>query len=307
MKDKIWLFYGEAGTWKTTVASKFENVLLISFDPGYKFIHGVYATAVANWDQFKKIFEELKLPAVKKKFDTIFIDGIDIAARMAQTYVENGKEMATMPHGTGWAKYKAELSKFSRIPQLGYGYGFIAHTKNVTDKDGKVTGVKLNLDASTRDFVMPLVDIALYVQKEVREGVDPINVTEDDMVCYAYTGGPVEGLDTKRRARYMDDKILFTYDSLEDALTRAIKKQGEIEGFEPVLVNKTYARSEEAFNQLIKEVEAAVSKNLEQFPESENDILDFVVQAVGTLDLKSLSISDADKLANLKKHLEENE
>ncbi len=305
VKDKIWLFYGEPGTWKTTVAAQFENVLLISFDPGYKLINDVYAVEVANWAEFKDIYEQLKMPAVRKKFDVVFIDGLDIAARMAQSYAGNGKEIDAIPMGKGWARYKSELSLLSRIPQLGYGYGFIAHTKKTVDFTTKEEVVKLDLDSSTKSFVMPLVDMAVYVQKEIRDGADPNSTDPNDIVCYGYNQSFLAGVETKSRARYMNDRFLFTYNSLEKELENAVKKQGEAEGFEPILVKKTPVGNTALLDKLIAQVKTKIDAIVAAAPEQEGELMEFVRESLSTDDFDSLTIADMDALSNLAKALDE--
>ena len=55
--DKIFLFYGEMATRKTSVSCRFPDSLLVAFDIGYKFIvNGNYVPAPCQtWQDFKSI------------------------------------------------------------------------------------------------------------------------------------------------------------------------------------------------------------------------------------------------------------
>ena len=60
--SKIWLFYGEMGTRKTSVACAFPKHLLAA-----------YAAPLQNWSDFKSLVKQLDLPKNKERFDTVVI------------------------------------------------------------------------------------------------------------------------------------------------------------------------------------------------------------------------------------------
>ena len=72
--SKIWLFYGDMGTRKTSVACSFPKHLLIAYDIGYKMINGANALPVQNWPDFKSAVKQLDLQKNKDRFDVVVID-----------------------------------------------------------------------------------------------------------------------------------------------------------------------------------------------------------------------------------------
>ena len=59
LSDKIWLFYGEMATRKTSVACSFPRHLLFAYDIGYKLINGANAVPLQNWTDFKSAVKQL--------------------------------------------------------------------------------------------------------------------------------------------------------------------------------------------------------------------------------------------------------
>ena len=102
--DKIFLFYGEPGTRKTTVAAgDVEKTLLIAFEIGYKFIPGVMAQPVTKWYQFKEIINQLDNIEIKKVFSTVVIDTVGISLQSLCIICLRGEWRCTYWRYSLWA------------------------------------------------------------------------------------------------------------------------------------------------------------------------------------------------------------
>ena len=211
MKSKFFFFYGEQGTWKTTVASQFPRPLLAGFEIGYQFIDGVRALPMNGWSDMKDLYRQLKMPQVKEMYDTIVFDTISNAASMCYKYalgqlgINDPSEAAW---GQGWRKIKDEWKIIQDIAKLGYCIVFISHAKEteVTDAKTKQTSVKVKTDMEgwSSDSVWGLCDFVFYVRKELEEnGVENV---------YAYCDLP--NVDTKRRHPAFPPRILFSFDEI---------------------------------------------------------------------------------------------
>lgn len=223
MKSKYFFFYGEQGTWKTTVASKFPRSLLIGGEIGYQFIDGIYALPVNNWSDIKDLYRQLKSAQAKSTYDTIIFDTISNIYQMCYKYVLGQfgvNDPGEVPFGKGWRAIKDEFALIKEISKLGYGLVFIAHAKEteVTDAKTKETTIKVksDLDTMPASVINALVDFTFYVRKEMEE-----DGTEN---VYAYCALP--NIETKRRLDTFSPRILFTYENLIEELERAIEKKG---------------------------------------------------------------------------------
>lgn len=219
LKSKFFFFYGEQGTWKTTVASQFPKPLLAGFEIGYQFIDGLHAVPMQSWSDMKDLYRQLKTPAAKEKYDTIVFDTISAAYAMCYKYVlgQYGvDDPSQVPFGKGWRSIREEFGIIKEISKLGYGLVFIAHGKEQEITDAKTknvtTKVKVDLDSMPMNMVSELVDFCFYVRKETDEnGVEQV---------YAYSDLP--NIDTKRRMREFPSRFLFTFDNIEQGLATAI-------------------------------------------------------------------------------------
>lgn len=221
LKSKFFFFYGEQGTWKTTVASNFPKPLLAGFEIGYQFIDGLHAIPMTSWSDMKDLYRQLKTPAAKEKYDTIIFDTISAAYAMCYKYVlgQYGvNDPGEIPFGKGWRSIREEFGIIKEISKLGYGLVFIAHGKEqeITDSKTKevTTKVKIDLDTMPMNMVSELVDFVFYVRKET----DPTDNVEK---VFAYSALP--NIETKRRMREFPTRFLFTYDNIVKGLDEAIR------------------------------------------------------------------------------------
>lgn len=227
MNSKFFFFYGEQGTWKTTVASQFPKPLLAGFEIGYQFIDGIHAIPMTSWSDMKDLYRQLRMKQAKDKYETIVFDTISAAYDMCYEYVLNTfgvKDLSEVPWGKGWQELKNEFSIIKKISKLGYGLVFIAHGKEteVVDPTTKETQVRVKIDLGNAGATMvaALVDFVFYVRKELdNDGVERV---------YAYSDAP--GIETKKRLYEFEPRILFTYKNIERALNEAVAKRKEAGG-----------------------------------------------------------------------------
>lgn len=239
MKSKFFFFYGEQGTWKTTVASQFPRPLLAGFEIGYQFIDGIHALPMSSWSDMKDLYRQLKTPAAKEKYDTIIFDTISGAYQLCYKYVLGQfgvSDPGEVPFGKGWRTIREEFSIIKEISKLGYGLVFIAHGKEQEIVDAKTkesyTKVKIDLDASAANIVAELSDFVFYVRKEVdTDGVEKV---------FGYSALP--NIETKRRLPDFPTRFLFTYDNIiqgmEDAINARKAKGVEFTNDNPHVVEE---------------------------------------------------------------------
>lgn len=232
MKSKFFFFYGEQGTWKTTVASQFPKALLAGFEIGYQFIEGIRAVPMTSWSDMKELARQLKSPQAKAMYDTIIFDTISNAYQMCYKYVcgQLGvNDPGEVPFGKGWRSIKEEFSIIKEISRLGYGLVFIAHAKEseITDAKTKETTIKIksDLDSTPSAMIDDLCDFVFYVRKEVEED----GITEN---VYAYSSLP--NASTKRRLRAFPQRFLFSYENICKGIEDAIGENASTENIRVV-------------------------------------------------------------------------
>ena len=233
MKSKFFFFYGEQGTWKTTVASQFPRPLLAGFEIGYQFIDGIHAIPMTSWSDMKDLYRQLKTLGAKEKYDTIIFDTISGAYQLCYKYVLGQfgvNDPGEVPFGKGWRTIREEFSIIKEISKLGYGLVFIAHGKEQEIVDQKTkeshTKVKIDLDSSAANIVAELSDFVFYVRKEV----------DDDGIEKVFGYSALPNIETKRRLPDFPTRFLFTYDNILQGMETAIAARKE-KGVEVTDVN----------------------------------------------------------------------
>lgn len=254
LSDKIWLFYGEMATRKTSVACSFPKHLLFAFDIGYKMINGAMAVPMQTWSDFKSAVKQLDKQSNKDKYDVIVVDTVGMAYQACYQYMltqmgvnEPGEAGA---FGMGWKKIRNEFEITLRsIAQKGYGLIMLAHSDEV-EKEDKITkkktlGVKIDIDKRPDLIIKGLADFVLYLHKEEKEETNEPTV-------YAYSN--LVSIDTKTRSRYFTPKFEFTYSNLRNEMESAVQKQYEAEELdrpENYVSTNPYAASEVNFSELL--------------------------------------------------------
>lgn len=288
--DKIFLFYGEPGTRKTTVAAgDVEKTLLIAFEIGYKFIPGVMAQPVTKWYQFKEIINQLDNIEIKKVFSTVVIDTVGLAykACVSSVCAANGvAHIGDIPYGRGYALAKDDFERtINLIPQMGYGLKMIAHSSELDDEKAGIS-VKVDIDKRPSGVIKGLADFIFYTRKEP-SAEDP-NVE----TVYAYSSVPSNQIEVKSRARFFPARFEFTHKNLIKELKTAIEKQNEFFGVKSTEqanfeAYKSLDATPEEVEEIKKEITVLGKELMESAYKSE-------VEKLIHENLKGIRISEAD-------------
>lgn len=289
MNDKIWLFYGPPGTWKTTVATgDTEKTLLIAYEVGYKFIPGVKAVNATNWHTIKDVVRQLQDKTVKEMYKTIVIDTIGLAYSACINFIcakKGVSEIGEIPYGQGYSLAKKEFEKtISTISQLGYGLIFIAHSDELSDEKNGIS-VKVDIEKRPSSVIKGMADFILYVRKEKKDGAD-----NNEQFVYAYSESDNPNIELKSRARFFPKRIEFTYESILSALKKAIEEQNEFFGTESTDVPNFEIYKESEFD--IKSLQEEIIQLATELSETA------LVERVGKLlekELKGARISETNK------------
>lgn len=149
LSDYSILLYGEEKIGKTTFASQFPDAIFLMCEPGSKAL-SIYSRPVNSWADLKGY---LKVLAKDKKFKTIVIDTVDVAANMCEKYCAaklGVEDIQDAEYGKGWRKLKAELSQWLTFAgNMGKGIIYISHS---TEKEIK------NRSGGSRHRVVPTMD-----------------------------------------------------------------------------------------------------------------------------------------------------
>ena len=232
MRDKIQLYYGPPGTWKTTTAvGDMETTLLGAFEIGYKFIPGVKAINLTNWAGLKDIVRQLSTDEAKEMYKTFVIDTIGLAYKACIDFIcarEGVVSIGKIPYGQGYDMAKNEFEKvMHKIPQMGYGLIMIAHSAELNNEE---TGVSVKVDINKRpsSVIKGMADFILYARKEQKDGSNE----ETNRAVYAYSETVNPNIEVKSRARFFPNRVEFTYENLMSSLEYAVKEQDKFFGVE---------------------------------------------------------------------------
>lgn len=237
LNGKIFWFYGEPSTRKTSVASKFPGALLLATENGYKFINGVIAQRISSWGEVKQVFRQLKSPEVQDKFKTIVFDRADTLYDYCKQYICSIKgisDLGELAYSAGYTAAKKEFNSVIKgIESLGYGMVFITHDKVDMEKQ-----TKQDLENNAAKVLRGYADFTFLLKKETVNDVDTV-------IAYSQRNES----DTKTRARYFTSSFEFTYENLEKELKNAIEKQIQMEGIE-VQIKERQVEQTRSFEEL---------------------------------------------------------
>ena len=221
----ITFIYGPAKVGKTTFGSKMPGHLILAFERGYNALPGVMIQDVTSWGEMKQIVRELKKPEVKEVYKSIIIDTVDVAADACQKYICNQLGIENIGDGgwstNGWAKYKKEFEDtFRTLTQLGYAVVFISHDKEKTIKlqgQPEYQQISSTMQSSAMAIVENMSDIIGYAHPIVDKNGESRRVlslrsSDNTIRCGC-------------RFHYIEPEIEFSYESLTNALNRAIDKE----------------------------------------------------------------------------------
>lgn len=226
LNGKIFWFYGEPGTRKTTVAAKFPGALLVATENGYKFINGVIAQRISSWNEMKQVYRQLKQQDVQDKFKTIIFDRADSLYEYCKQYICSIKgiqDLGDLAYSAGYSAAKREFNSIIKgIESLGYGMVFITHDKVDMEKQ-----TKQDLENNAAKVLRGYADFTFLLKKETKDEAETV-------IAYSQR----DESDTKTRARYFTSSFEFTYENLCKELEMAINKQVQMEGIEVKIQGK---------------------------------------------------------------------
>lgn len=216
--------YAPGGAGKTTFGSQMPSPLILAAEKGYSAIPGVMAQDIDSWTTMRQVVRELKKPEVKATFKTLVIDTVDLLSQLCEKYICNQLGIENIGDGgwsvNGWSKVKKEWEEtFRTLSMEGYAILFISHCKDktFTRKNGTTYNqIVPSCSNAYNEIIRNMVDIEAYISiDEVTKERRLILRSEDDSV------------ECKCRFKYIDTSIPFGYQSLTDALNRAIDKEAE--------------------------------------------------------------------------------
>ena len=221
----ITFLYGPPKCGKTTFGSRMPGHLILAFERGYNALPGAMIQDVTTWGEMKQIVRELKKPEVKSVYQSIIIDTGDLAADACQKYICNQLGIDNIGDGgwttNGWAKYKKEFEDvFRSLTQMGYAVVFLSHVKEKTIKSesgNEYTQIGSSMQSSALAIIENMSDIIGYAHtKTMRDGSNQVVLTlrtgDNSVRCGS-------------RFAYIDSEIPFSYESLTDALNKAIDRE----------------------------------------------------------------------------------
>ena len=221
----ITFLYGPPKCGKTTFGSRMPGHLILAFERGYNALPGAMIQDVTTWGEMKQIVRELKKPEVKAVYQSIIIDTADLAADACPKYICNQLGIDNIGDGgwttNGWAKYKKEFEDvFRSLTQMGYAVVFLSHVKEKTIKSesgNEYTQIGSSMQSSALAIIENMSDIIGYAHtKTMRDGSNQVVLTlrtgDNSVRCGS-------------RFAYIDSEIPFSYESLTDALNKAIDRE----------------------------------------------------------------------------------
>lgn len=165
LQDYSILLFGEKKIGKTTLASMFQDNLLLCSEPGAKSLD-VYKMDVRSWKEFKKI---VRLLRADKRFRTVTVDTVDLLFKLCDAQVCQTlgiDHVSEAEWGRGWSAVRDEFtSVMADLMGLGKGVILISHSteKEIKPRSGpKYDRIQPTMPNTARDICEAMVDIWGY-------------------------------------------------------------------------------------------------------------------------------------------------
>lgn len=222
------LLYGKSKIGKSTLASKLcgDEGLYIATEKGYALLN-VYAIDLTNWNETNGLIRQLKDPKVKEKFKTIVIDTVDILFDLCTSFVlkMNGvNSLSDKPFGVLYGQVDKYFNDFLlEITRQGYGLILISHAKaqskllKANNKENEVDYIQPSLARRGYAICANMVDHILYCDIQVNDEGEEERVLRTRATSEYFAGS---------RYEHLDETIPMNVDAINDAIKRAIEKQG---------------------------------------------------------------------------------
>lgn len=231
LKGKYIAIYGREKVGKSTFGARLPRALFCNFEVGTNFL-SVRKQNISKWSDFKLILRQLEMPKAHDFYDTVVIDTVGQAYTLCEEYIcaqAGVQKLGDIPYGAGYASCKKEFeSALRKITMLGFGICCICHSevkKEPGPNDTVIETVAPAMPSRAADVVNRLVDIIAYIDVDYDESGQAIRrfITRRTPTIMAGS-----------RLPYLDPVIPFSYESLVDAIGRAIDKQQEMDGVQVV-------------------------------------------------------------------------
>jgi hypothetical protein len=232
LKGKYIAIYGREKVGKTTFGARLPRALFCNFEVGTNFVSGVRAQNITTWSDFKLVLRQLSQPKAHDIYDTVVIDTVGQAYTLCEEFIcaqAGVQKLGDIPYGAGYASCKKEFeSALRKITMLGFGVCCICHSevkKEAGPNDTVVEVVSPAMPSRAADVVNRLVDIIAYID---------VSYDENGQAIRSFVTRRTPTIMAGSRLPYLDAVIPFSYESLVDAIGRAIDRQQEIDGAEVV-------------------------------------------------------------------------
>ena len=231
LKGKYIAIYGREKVGKSTFGARLPRALFCNFEVGTNFL-SVRKQNISKWSDFKLILRQLEMPKAHDFYDTVVIDTVGQAYTLCEEYIcaqAGVQKLSDIPYGAGYASCKKEFeSALRKITMLGFGICCICHSevkKESGPNDTVIETVAPAMPSRAADVVNRLVDIIAYIDVDYDENGQAIRRFITRRTPTVMAGS---------RLPYLDPVIPFSYESLGDAIGRAIDKQQEMDGVQVV-------------------------------------------------------------------------
>ena len=231
LKGKYIAIYGREKVGKSTFGARLPRALFCNFEVGTNFL-SVRKQNISKWSDFKLILRQLEMPKAHDFYDTVVIDTVGQAYTLCEEYIcaqAGVQKLGDIPYGAGYASCKKEFeSALRKITMLGFGICCICHSevkKESGPNDTVIETVAPAMPSRAADVVNRLVDIIAYIDVDYDENGQAIRRFITRRTPTVMAGS---------RLPYLDSVIPFSYESLVDAIGRAIDKQQEMDGVQVV-------------------------------------------------------------------------
>lgn len=234
LRGKFMLIYSLPGAGKTTLASKYEKVLICGFEQGTNALNNIYVQPIKTWQDWKTVVGQLcRKPELKDKYHIIAVDTSDEAWNLCTKWVcsqNNVDSLRELPYGQGYDLASKEFaSTFRELAYNGYGLIFTSHSTEKTfknEKNQEYTQIVPALPNRPFDIINKMVDIIGYI-REIDIGTEEKPERKRFMFFRDVVG---DRFLVKSRYKYITPRVELDYNKIVNAIYDAIEKEIEHSG-----------------------------------------------------------------------------
>lgn len=302
LSGKTVLLAGIPKIGKSEFCAQSPNTLILDTQNGYNAHPGVLRYPLTKWTDLKTVVRQLRNSDASEKYRNIAIDVVNDAWDLCTNYIcqQNGvQKIKDIPYGQGYKDRDQEFEQTLReIINLNYGLILTCHVKETpidSSDDNQVSILAPDLDKRCLPIVNSLVDVIGVITQTWNN-----NESQRWLITKA-TPTIVAG----SRWPYLDARIPFGYNELENAIVRAIQaaeKNGasvvdhvDRKPVEQLKFSEVRAEAQKLWSQLVgtgentnPEVAATILKKIEitvgrrmklsEFTEDQCEILNLIVE-----------------------------